>query len=359
VSPIPSVGRQAGLLGLAVGVVAAGAAIGFAAERYAVGRSFRGGGRGEAEPIGRLTGDELVVMANDRVPLHAEIDVVGDGPLTVVFCHGYALNLDCWYFQRRDLRADPGLAGRLVFWDVRGHGRSGRGDVSEATIEQLGKDLQRVLEATAPSQPVVLVGHSMGGMTVMGLAQQDPGLFGGQVMGAALLSTSPGRLADVTLGAPAAVGRALRRVAPGVLRALRGREQLVDHGRRMGSDISYVLTKRYAFASDVPTSLVEYVEQMISSTPFEVLAELYPAFDSHDKLAALDAFAGVETLIMVGAQDLLTPADHSRDMVERVPNAELVVVPDAGHLVQLEYPEVVTEQLRGLFARASRIPGAA
>ena len=92
------------------------------------------------------------------------------GPPTIVFSHGYALSLDSWHFQRKALRGRY----RLVFWDQRGHGRSATGPHGSATIDQIGRDLARVIEALAPDGPLVLVGHSMGGMTVMSLAEQDP-----------------------------------------------------------------------------------------------------------------------------------------------------------------------------------------
>ena len=63
---------------------------------------------------------------------------------------------------------------------------------------------------------------------------------------------------------------------------------------------------------------------------------------------------GVETLIMGGERDRITPADHSREMVEHVPGAELVILPEAGHLVMLEHHDVVTDHLRNLVERAVR-----
>jgi pimeloyl-ACP methyl ester carboxylesterase len=270
--------------------------------------------------------------------------------VTVVFCHGLALNQDSWHYQRKDL-AD---LGRLVFWDQRGHGRSGRGSAANATIDQLGRDLLAVLDATAPTGPVVLIGHSMGGMTVMALADQHAELFGERVIGVGLVATSPGRLAEVTFGVPAAAGRMLRRAAPKALTALTRRPGLVARSRRLGHDIEFVLTKRYSFATDVPPSLVQFVQGMHDQTPLDVVAELFPAFDAHDKLHALDTLNGVETLIMAGERDLMTPADHSREMVEHVPGAELVILPEAGHLVMLEHPDVVSDHLRELVERAVR-----
>ena len=128
-------------VGAAAGVVVAGAAVGLAAERYAVGRSFRTAGDPWAdEPLRRAArhrsgdrddGGELYVEVDGPAPRARK-----QPPVTVVFCHGLALNQDSWHYQRRDL-AD---LGRLVFWDQRGHGRSA-GEGRDATIDQLGHDL--------------------------------------------------------------------------------------------------------------------------------------------------------------------------------------------------------------------------
>jgi pimeloyl-ACP methyl ester carboxylesterase len=351
VNVLAGLGRRAGIVGIGAGVVAAGAVIGLAAERYAVGRSFRGSDPAYDEPLGTLRGRPVTVTADDGVALHVEVDEApGAGPVTVVFCHGYALTQDAFHYQRRDL----GELGRLVFWDQRGHGRSERGPMEHANIDQLGADLLRVLDAVAPTGPVVLVGHSMGGMTVMALADAHPELFGSRVIGVALISTSPGKMAEVTLGAPAYVGRVLRRVAPGVLAAAGRRPELAETGRRVGSDVGFVLTKRYSFASDVPPSLVRFTAAMNAATPIEVVAELFPAFDAHDKLEALDVLNGVETLIVAGDGDLMTPAEHSEEMLRKVPGAELVVLENAGHMSILERYGDVNEHLRGLVERASR-----
>ena len=91
-------------------------------------RRASGGGRAapDGEPLGLFRGRPHAVTADDGVELWAEIDDPRPGAefadLTVVFSHGYALNLDSFHFQRQGL----GGSARLVFWDQRGHGRSGR-----------------------------------------------------------------------------------------------------------------------------------------------------------------------------------------------------------------------------------------
>ena len=130
---------------------------------------------------------------------------------------------------------------------------------------------------------------------------------------------------------PAAAGRALRKVAPRALEALNRRP---DARRRAAAasapTCEFVLTKRYSFGTDVPPSLVRFVAQMHAGTRSTSSPSCSRPSTAHDKLDALDVLNGVETLILVGEQDLLTPADHSRAMVEAVPGAELVILPDAG-----------------------------
>ena len=343
--------RQVGALGAVAGVVAVGAAAGLAAERYAIGRARLRPDLEAREPFFSLPADRVRrVVADDGVPLHVEeVGPAGevDGP-TVVFAHGYTQELAVWHYQRQAFAADN--PGRLVFYDQRSHGRSGRSSGTASTIDQLGRDLFRVLAECAPRGPIILVGHSMGGMTVMALADQHPELFGPRIVAVALLSTSTGKLAEVTFGLPSQVSS---RVLPFLTRGMRTRPQLFERSRRLGTDLAFLLSRSWAFGTtDVSPALVEFVEKMTANTAVDVIAEFYDTFTDHDKLAALDVLARVETLILVGSKDKLTPMSHSQLMAETVPSAQLVVVEGAGHMVQLERASLVTLHLRALLRRA-------
>jgi pimeloyl-ACP methyl ester carboxylesterase len=341
---------RAGALGGLLGLVATGAAVGLVAERYAVGRTRLRPDPDAEQPFFALPADRVrIVVADDGVPLHVE-EVGPQGPLTVVFCHGYTQEMAAWHYQRQALAADA--PGRLVFWDQRSHGRSGRSAPERSTIDQLGYDLAAVLTATAPSGPVVLVGHSMGGMTIMALADRHPELFGDRVAGVALISTSAGKLSELTFGLPATLTPVTRRVLPYVTRGMRRRPSRFERSRRLGTDLAFVVARRFAFGSgDVSPSVVEFVEKMTAECPVDVIAEFYETFTSHDKLAALPVLRDIPVVVLVGSRDRMTPEDHSRAMAEALPGAELVVVEGAGHMVQLEQPDLVTEQLRRLVQR--------
>ena len=350
----PSRGRRgAELVGLAMGALAAGAAAGVAAERFAVRRALGRDDPMRDEPFGTLRGAPYPVTASDGVALHVEIDephVPGGAttPITVVLCHGYALSLDSWHFQRRDLRD----VARLVVWDQRSHGRSGRSTVPHATLEQTGRDLGTVIDEVAPDGPLVLVGHSMGGMSIMTLAEQRPAWFRDRVAAVALLATSAAGLTDLPMGLRGLPGRLVGRVLPGVVSALGRRAAVVERGRVLGRDLGFALTRRYSFASDVPPSYVKWTSDMLAATPIDVVADFFPDFDKHDRLAALGAMREIETLVMVGRQDRVTPLVHSEAIADELPNARLVVLEDCGHMLLLEHHDMVTDELFGLVERA-------
>jgi pimeloyl-ACP methyl ester carboxylesterase len=336
-----------------VGTTAALATAGVVAERRIV--RARKTSAAAVDRLGGLRGDVRPVVADDGVVLHAEVDELapsgcrdsGDG-ITLLFVHGYALNLDSWHFQRQHFRGRH----RLVFYDQRSHGRSGRSSRERATIEQLGKDLCRVVDELVPEGRVVLVGHSMGGMTLMALADQCPDLFGSKVIGAALISTTAGGLRPHRMLSRMIPDRVGSMVGHRAMAALARAPELVDTVRRRGSNLGFLVADRFAFGGDVPASYVEFLDEMLAGTPFEVLAQFFPNFEALDRFDLLNAFESVPTTIVSGTKDMLTSVGHSRKMAQRIPGSRLLEVPGAGHMVILERADRVNQAITELVGEA-------
>jgi pimeloyl-ACP methyl ester carboxylesterase len=329
-------------------LLAVGAAAGVAAERTVVAKSHRADSEVD-EPFGRLRGAPVMVTDSLGGRIYAEVEeCTRPDPqnLTLVFSHGYALNQDCWHYQRRDLNAQ----GRLVFWDQRSHGRSARSKAESNTIEQEGEDLFNVITQVVPEGPIILIGHSMGGMATMAFALSHPDLFRERVRGVALLSTSSD-LNELTLGLPKPAARVAHRVVPMALPTVLRNAELVDHGRARVSDLALLVTRHYSFGPGASPALVDWLFRMNSATPIDVLAEFVPTLQGHEKRAALDILAEVPCLIMVGSEDRMTPMQHSVQMSERMPEARFEVVPDTGHMMLLERYPLVNARLRALVAR--------
>ncbi len=384
-------GRTAGLIGAALGLAAAGTAVGVTVARSASSRVRAAQLAGEAgadgraitempareqreqDPLGadsRAADRTAVVRAGDGVPLAVEEIGPLDAPLSVVFVHGYALSMASWTFQRRDLAAGLATANghrpdaRLVFYDQRGHGSSGRGNADSATIDQLAADLESVLTARVPRGPVVLVGHSMGGMTVLGLAQRRPELFGTRVAGVALVSTSSGGLADLDFGLPHLLTRVRTAVLPLAAWTMRHRPTFAERTRRLAKDVVSAVTWSLSFSStDVDPALGRYVDAMIAGTPVDVIAEFYPAIAGLDAGGAIEPLRRVPTLVLTGDADKMIPMAHSERIVAELqregdPAVEFAVVPGAGHLVLLERPGDVTAALSALLRKVAAEQGA-
>jgi pimeloyl-ACP methyl ester carboxylesterase len=254
--------------------------------------------------------------------------------------------MDCWHFQRAHFHGQF----RQVFYDQRSHGRSSRSDPELCRIPQLSLDLEQVLDEVAGEGPLILVGHSMGGMTIMHLAQTRPELFGERIVGIALFSTSAGEMADYSpiRGVP---GRAFSRVAEPLMATLNRLPELVDRGRRAGSDLGYVVTRRMAFGSQVPASYVEFVSEMLAETPLEVVADFYPAFAEVDEYIAFGTLSKIETAVVGGEDDLITPIQHTAKIIDLLPHAETVRVADCGHLGMIEHHPIFNAVLERLIDR--------
>jgi pimeloyl-ACP methyl ester carboxylesterase len=290
-----------------------------------------------------------VVTTPDGVPLAVREVGPEDAPLTVVFAHGFCLRMGAFYFQRARLTEQWGPQVRMVFYDQRGHGQSGDAPPETFTVPQLGQDLEAVLAVMAPRGPVVLVGHSMGGMTVLAHARQYPQRYPNRIVGVALISTaaegvSRSPLGEVLKNPVLEAARLAVRYAPKTVHRTRGAASSV---------IGPVLRAASYGDEKISRSVVAFSEKMMHETPISTLVGFLHALEVHDETEGLLVLAKVPTLIVCGDHDLLTPKEYSEAMAAALPKSELVVVGGAGHLVQLEQPEIVDDALVRLVERAT------
>jgi pimeloyl-ACP methyl ester carboxylesterase len=300
-------------------------------------------------PTGPPPPGSRTVVTDDGVRLHVEVDGRDTAPVTVVFAHGFTARLVEWDLQRAALRDHA----RQVFFDQRGHGRSACTPLPDATIDRTGRDLGQVLDATTPTGPVILAGHSMGGMSVMALARQRPELFGDRVAGVFLLATSAGGLVSTgVLGLVVTVIRKLRLLSL-YLRMLQLVAPLLERFRRRGTALGRRITRRLLFgADDADLANVRLVQELLEETPYPVAMAFYATFLDHDETASLEVLRRVPVTVVAATHDRLTPAAHGRRIADEIgPTAELVVVPGAGHSVNLTRTAVVDRALLDLLER--------
>lgn len=295
---------------------------------------------------GTLLRYDTTIHTGDGAALVARVAGPPDAAVTVVFAHGWTLHGEVW---RPHVEALVAAGVRVVTYDHRGHGRSTAGRASPWTIDLLGDDLADVIDAMAPGGPVVLCGHSMGGMTIMALAATRPELFGSRITGVVLVGTSAGDLVPTGRGFPASVR--LRSVAQTRFFAFGQRyPRVFTRGRTLlpGPDRPGHLrvVRRSLFGPDADPILVRECARMLFATPMTTVCGFFPALARHDKAGALAALGTVPVHIVVGAHDRLTPLAHSRALAAELPDATLHIAADCGHMVCTERPDSVIDPLR-------------
>lgn len=340
---------NAGLLTGAAGLAAVGSIAGVTVARSMTRRTTRDDPYA-GENFEMLDADRSsVVTTPDGVDLAVREVGPEQAPLTVVFCHGFCLRMAAFHFQRARLEEQWGPQVRMVFYDQRGHGQSAEMSPDTYTIEQLGKDLETVLAVTAPKGPVVLVGHSMGGMTVLSHARQFPRRYPTRIVGAALISSA----AEGVARSP--VGEILKNPALEAVRfAARYAPKTVHRTRGAAKSVIAPILRAASYGDEkVSPSVIAFSEKMMHGTPIATLVEFLHALEVHDEDAGLVTLAKVPTLIACGDRDLITPVEYSEKMAAALSKSEMVIVGGAGHLVQLEQPDAINDALVRLVERAT------
>ncbi|MFI7669327.1 alpha/beta fold hydrolase [Nocardia sp. NPDC049526] len=270
-----------------------------------------------------------------------------DADLTVVLLHGHCLRTASWSYVRHTLlRQYPGA--RIVCYDHRGHGDSAAASRRTYHLDQLGKDLRDVLDAVAPTGPVVLVGHSMGGMTVLTYVSQNPHEIGTRITGVALIATAASGLAD------AGFGRLLRNPAVSAFQAAVRRAPVLMHHAKLIACKAFAPIIRTAEFGDrkVSSRVLALANAMHNETPIVTMASFLSAFMVYDQTDALAVLSKIPTVVLCGSADLMTPPSHSIAMAAAVEYSDFVLVDGAGHSVILERPTEVAEAIRRLMTRA-------
>ncbi len=301
------------------------------------------------EDFERLDSDRgYVVTTPDGVPLAVREAGPVDAPLTMVFAHGFCLRMGAFHFQRMRLGEQWGPNVRMVFYDHRGHGQSGEADPETYTLTQLGQDLETVLQAAAPRGAIVLVGHSMGGMTVLSHARQFPERYGRRIVGAALICSA----AEGVVRSP--LGEILKNPALEAVRfTARSAPKLMHRGRNVSRSLIGPVLRAASFNDlRVSRSLDAFSQRMMNGTPIATLVGFLHALEVHDETAGLWTLLRIPTLIACGDHDLLTPDEYSRKMAASLPQSELVIVTGASHLALLEKPDAINDGLIRLVNRA-------
>ncbi|GAA1687829.1 hypothetical protein GCM10009745_35820 [Kribbella yunnanensis] len=352
------------------------------------------------------------VTTTDGIHLNVETTGPADAPVTVLLVHGWTCSTRAWHNQVDGLPHILGTnAVRVVTYDHRGHGQSDAAPPGSLRISQLADDLVTVLDEVVGDGPVVYAGHSMGGMTLMELADKRPDLFGSRIKAAALISTSSGQAARGAFGMPARFEPAAVRFAPRVAQVVgtrvdRRAERLAaaadtavvaaegaasrvadaagraattaagavegvamtaggaagrvvggrDMARAARANIAALLQRpalrQMVFGKKVDPAEIAIFQQGLALLPGPSYSGFFEAILQHERAHALKVLDQIPVEVMHGTRDRLLPPRHANRIAAELPSARLWMYPGAGHMLPQERPRDVTHRLASLARKA-------
>ena len=255
--------------------------------------------------------------------LKINYEIAGNGPW-VTLSHSLACDLHMWDEQMDALTKKY----QVLRYDTRGHGKS-EAPAGAYTLDQLADDAHGLLAALG-IKATHWAGLSMGGMIGQTFALKYPGIFKSMV------------LADTTSNDPAAAAAAWA-----------DRIQTAQ-SKGMAAVVDGTLARWFTepFRKTNPPGIAR-VDAAIRATPVAGFVGCCHAIQKINVTARLKEIT-CPTLVIVGEQDPGTPVAMAREIQEAMPGSELVIIPSAAHLSNIEQPQAFTDVMMGFFDRASK-----
>jgi pimeloyl-ACP methyl ester carboxylesterase len=284
----------------------------------------------------------------DGVRIYTE--ELGAGP-TLVLVHGWFCNTDMWHYQKK-LLSD---SYRLVCFDQRGHRRSECPECDAFSLETLARDLKAVMDDCVNDEGAVLIGHSMGGMSIIKYMEMFPEDIGARVKGVGLVDTTNVPMFETIMG-----GRALEplqdKVVEPLIRWITHHPGFADGLKRsLVRTAPFLLATRYlGYGSGASLTQMVYIQEMAGKTTMKGACLAGLGLIENEKEMSLEPLrlSGIPVLIWVGEKDKLTLPEVSIRMKEKLPQADFHLVPDTGHPSYMEEYGLFNETVRELAGKA-------
>ncbi|MDK7237928.1 alpha/beta hydrolase [Corynebacterium amycolatum] len=269
-------------------------------------------------------------------------------PVTIVFIHGFTLAGESWYRQFNALRKSHPEA-RLLTMDLRGHGQTGAVPASLCTVEGAAADALAVIAERAATGKLIVVGHSLGGLIALHMVRAAEESIRRRIAGVVLISTSIDKLA--AQGVPQILASPVADAARNAI------ESSPKEIRKFREAIASLMAPSLAvavFARRTDYEIIEFHAAMINETPLETFVGYLDDLQDHDEFAAGPHLEGLPGAVLVGTKDDVTPRKQADLIMENWPDAELVEVDGAGHMLPLEAPDAVNRAIERVLEKVQK-----
>lgn len=288
--------------------------------------------RGDTVETRPVRADGRTVDGVDGARLYVE-SVGVQGRSTIILTHGWGMDSTIWNYAKAEL----GRHHAVMAWDLPGAGRSDAGKPDGVSLSAFAANLRTLILSV--DGPVILVGHSIGGMTIQTVARDYPELLGSKVVAAVLVNTTHINPLRTIIFSPLA--QALR--IPVLIPLFRLTMLLQPLAWLMGwqsylSGMAHV-ANRLGFGRFVTRSQLDHTTLLAVRNPPGVLARGNLAMFEWDATAALPTIP-IPVLVISGDVDIVTKLEASQTIAKLIPNARLEVVAGVNHMGFLERADI-------------------
>ncbi|QOE68365.1 alpha/beta fold hydrolase [Corynebacterium diphtheriae] len=276
--------------------------------------------------------------------IHYYLDGPDDAEVTIVFIHGFTLAASAWHLQVAHCAPNA----RCLLMDLRGHGATGEFSVEECTIDGAADDVSSVIAAAHIKGPIVIIGHSLGGMVAINLLGRYPEIRQ-QTASVILVATAIESFASQ--GVPQVLA------LPVVEKVRDAVEASPTETARLREQIAALVAPTLAmtvFQTPMPREIVDFHAKLINDTPLSTYVGYLDDLQEHDEIDNARALSGIPGVVIVGEQDAVTPQSQSERIVSLWSDAGLQIAPNAGHMIILEQPAIVNKAIDQMVQQAAQ-----
>lgn len=286
--------------------------------------------------------DVETTVESGGIPIQTYVLGPEDAEATVVFIHGFTLAAEVYYMQVDYVRQHfPQVKNLLI--DARGHGRTGQVAPELCTIAGTADDVLAAIDEYAPEGPLLLVGHSLGGLTALNLVKRADAALRERIKGVILVAASIDSLS--AQGLPQILASPLAEKVRDVTEAA---PDDVEKFRHYAAQFVAPALSTAVFKRPSNDHVVEFHAAMIHETPLETFVGFFDDLQDHDEVDAAAAMAGMKGYVLAGERDDVTPLSQSERIRELWPDAKFQIAEGAGHMLPLEAPGILNNAIHNL-----------
>lgn len=256
----------------------------------------------------------------------------------LILIHGWSSNSTQWYYLKK--RLSPYY--RLIMMDLPGLGKSGRPANNDYSLDKFARDLDAVIDLAGPRKPIVL-GHSIGGMTVLTYCKHVNSRLRDRVAGLVLVHTTYTNPVKTSIlsGLLSALEKPVLRPLCHLLIWFAPLVQISNWIKYLNG--SQHLTNHFTgFAGTETRGQLDHTSRLSAFSPVGVIARGMLAMFEYDATQVLPTI-NVPVLVIAGAQDKLTKPVASEYIHQHIPGARLAMLQPGGHMGPLERGNEIAE----------------